>query len=374
MREVWRGANRFMLLPEGRHFIPAILSAIDEAKEFLLVEQYLVESGELTDLFIEALVDASRRSVSVLFLLDSYGAKGLTVADRERLEQAGVAVRFFNPLALGRFSRNLTRDHRKLVVVDQKAAFTGGFCLVDDSMNAWYDVVVKAEGPVIADWTRLFCKLWNSPAARGEGESALLPAVKNNPPLERYVPGMRGRVVWSRGYRQQAIRKSLYHRIEQANGRLWLCTPYFAPSLGLRRRLTQAARRGVDVRLLLPDNKNHDHPGVHYAGQRFYTRLLEAGIRIYEFKPAFIHAKFCLVDDWSTFGSCNFDHWSLQWNLEANQEIEDRGFSVEVATLFERNFAASDEIDPDRWAQRPYWQRVMEWLYGKISALLMRLR
>ena len=87
----------------------------------------------------------------------------------------------------------------------------------------------------------------------------------------------------------------------------------------------------------------HDHPGVHYAGQRFYGRMLRAGVRIFEFQSSFIHAKFTLVDDWVSLGSCNFDHWSLQWNLEANQEVEDPRFAVEVADLFERNFATSHE-------------------------------
>ena len=118
----------------------------------------------------------------------------------------------------------------------------------------------------------------------------------------------------------------------------------------------------------------HDHPGVHYAGQRFYGRMLRAGVRIFEFQSSFIHAKFTLVDDWVSLGSCNFDHWSLQWNLEANQEVEDPRFAVEVADLFERNFATSHEIDPEAWSRRPRWQRLKEWLFGTLDGMLTRLR
>jgi phosphatidylserine/phosphatidylglycerophosphate/cardiolipin synthase-like enzyme len=127
------------------------------------------------------------------------------------------------------------------------------------------------------------------------------------------------------------------------------------------------------VRLLLP-GRHHDHPGVRYAGQRFYGRMLRAGVRIFEFQPSFIHAKFTLADDWVSLGSCNFDHWSLQWNLEANQEVEDARLAGEVAALFRRNIAASREIRRGAWARRPRWQRFKEWLYGTLDGLLTRLR
>ena len=141
----------------------------------------------------------------------------------------------------------------------------------------------------------------------------------------------------------------------------------------LRRRLIRAAQRGVDVRLLLPGAK-HDHPGVRYAGQRFYQGLLRAGVRIFEFQPTFIHAKFVLADEWVSLGSCNFDHWNLHWNLEANQEIEDSAFACEVQALFERNFAASQEVDAHAWAARPWWQRAREWVYGALDGLVTRLK
>ncbi|MAL99828.1 MAG: cardiolipin synthase B [Alteromonadaceae bacterium] len=374
MREVWRSANRFRLLPEGKRFIPVILKAIATAQHTLLVEQYLVESGRLSGLFIDALVRAADRGVIVLVLLDGYGSQGLKRRDVEKLTGAGVFVRYFNPLRWDSLSNNLTRDHRKLVVVDHTLAFTGGFCLVDKFIDAWYEVAIQAEGPVVKDWIRLFSRLWDSTAAQGKYPVAQQIVEQASLPVAEFTPGMRGRVIWARGYRHQAIRRSLHQRTSSARHRLWLCTPYFAPTRGLRRRLVGAARRGVDVRILLPVSRNNDHPGVQFAGQRFYTRLLEAGIRIFEFQPNFIHAKFCVVDDWTTIGSCNFDHWSLQWNLEANQEVEDRAFACEVAELFERNFLASAEIDPELWARRPWQQKLREWLYGKISSWLNRLR
>ncbi|MFP4263698.1 MAG: phospholipase D-like domain-containing protein [Halomonas sp.] len=373
MHGIWREGNDFELLAEASRFLPAMFEAIEQARASILIELYLMESGRLASALIDALVRAAERGVTVLLLLDGYGAMGLAGRDRERLQAGGVALRFFNPLGLHSLARNLTRDHRKLVVLDGQVAFTGGFGAVDEFLDAWYEVAVRIQGPVVADWVRLFCHLWDSSLTRGEGAAELVHGLATATRPASGYRGMRGRAVWGQGYRYQAIRHSLLGRVGTAQHRLWLCTPYFVPTLSLRRRLARAARRGVDVRLLLPGER-HDHPGVRYAGQRFYGRLLKAGVRIFEFQPIFIHAKVSLADDWVSLGSCNFDHWSLHWNLEANQEVEDRRFAGEVAALFERHFAVSREIEPAAWARRPLWQRAREWLYGTLDGMLTRLR
>ncbi|QFT86098.1 Minor cardiolipin synthase ClsB [Halomonas sp. THAF12] len=373
MHGMWREGNRFELLPEASRFLPAMFEAVDGARHSVLVELYLMESGRLASAVIEALSRAAARGVTVLLLLDGYGAMGLGDEDRRRLESAGVALRWFNPLGWHSLARNLTRDHRKLVVVDGEIAFTGGFGVVDEFLEAWYEVALRIRGPVVADWVRLFSSLWDSPMSRGAGAPALVHGLANDGSASEGYRGMRGRVVWGQGYRYQAIRHSLQQRVSGAQRRIWICTPYFVPTLSLRRRLVRASRRGVEVCLLLP-GASHDHPGVRYAGQRFYGRMLRAGVRIFEFQPSFIHAKFTLADDWVSLGSCNFDHWSLQWNLEANQEVEDPRLADEVAELFRRNFAASREIDAEAWARRPRLQRLREWLYGTLDGWLTLLR
>lgn len=372
-RGVWRDGNRFTLLAEGRRYLPVMADAIRSARAYIVLELYLMESGQLTGCLIDLLVAASQRGVTVLVLLDGVGSMGLDRKDRERLREAGVAMRFFNPLAWQPLGKNLTRDHRKLLLVDGQVAFTGGFGSVDEFMDAWFDVAVRIDGPVVADWLQLFAQLWGSPVTRGAGDPYL---AKRLVPTSNQGDGqaaMLGRVMWGQGYRYQAIRHSLHQQVIASRRRIWVCTPYFVPTLSLRRRLVRAARRGVDVRLLLPGDA-HDHPGVRYAGQRFYGRLLRAGVSIYEYQPAFIHAKISLVDDWVSVGSCNFDHWSLQWNLEANQEVLDAGFADEAAALFERNFAMSREILAEQWEQRPWLHRIREWVFGTLDSWVTRLR
>jgi len=373
MQHEWREGNRVILLPEASRFLPAMFEAVSQARHYVLVELYLMESGELANQVIDALASASQRGVSTYLLLDGYGAMGLERRDRERLEAAGVALQLFNPIGFHSLARNLSRDHRKIVVVDGEIAFTGGFGAVDEFLQAWYEIALRIDGPAVADWEVLFRRLWRSRLTRqASGNPAPLPLPPQRSATS-HADGVRGRVMSARGYRYQAIRHSLYARVSSAQQRLWLCTPYFVPTFALRRRLIRAARQGVDVRLLLPGAK-HDHPGVRYAGQRFYQGLLKAGVRIFEFQPTFIHAKFVLADEWVSLGSCNFDHWNLHWNLEANQEIDDPGFASDVQALFERNFAASQEVDAAAWAARPWGQRAKEWVYGVVDGLVMRLK
>ncbi|PCF94825.1 phospholipase D-like domain-containing protein [Vreelandella nigrificans] len=378
MQHEWREGNRVTLLPEASRFLPAMFDAVQHAQHYVLVELYLMESGRLADKVCEVLIDAAKRGVKVYLLLDGYGAMGLGREERSRLQRAGIQLRFFNPIGFHSLARNLSRDHRKIVVVDGDVAFTGGFGAVDDFLSAWYEIAVRMEGPVVADWEKLFRRLWRSRLTRAEKEHSTQRHDNKEMLVDqrfpkRYPDGVPGRVMSARGYRYQAIRHSLYGRVSQASERLWLCTPYFVPTFSLRRRLARAARRGIDVRLLLPGSE-HDHPGVRYAGQRYYQGLLKAGVRIYEFQPTFIHAKFVLVDNWVSIGSCNFDHWNLHWNLEANQEIESSVVADDIRALFERNFAVSQEVDAAAWAARPWGQRAKEWVYGMLNAIVTRLK
>ncbi|MFC0267747.1 phospholipase D-like domain-containing protein [Kushneria aurantia] len=374
MREQWHSGNHFTLLPSAECFVPALMAAIDGACESLLIELYIVEDGTMGEQFFAALERATARGVDARLLCDACGSWSLSRTSKQRLMAAGVHLREFNMLSLFHLGRFISRDHRKLVVVDGRTAFTGGFGVSDHFLNAWFEIALRIEGPCVADWTTLFERTWRSRLAQAvNGQRHLLPKVPSAPVETGDKGDMTGRVVWGRGYRYQAIRHSLQHQVSRAERHIWICTPYFVPTLTLRRQLVRAARRGVDVRLLLAA-RDHDHPSVRYAGQRFFTRLLKAGVRIFEFQPRFIHAKFSLCDGWATVGSCNFDHWSLQWNLEANQEVDDPRFADEMATLFRSCFAQCREIEAEQWASRPRRQRLREWWYGLLDALITRLR
>lgn len=354
----WHPHNHFTLLRNGDQFFPAMLAAIASARHSIFLEIYLFETGGIAARFIDALAAAAARDVDVRVMIDAFGSLALGSADRTRLSRAGVELHVFNPLqVIGDRLRNLTRDHRKLLVVDEEVAFVGGAGITDDFSpearphNYWRETMLEIRGAVVHDWSRLFAHAWTA---------------AGNPPLRLRNPSpdpsmtlpQRGRVSIAHGPAVQDVKHNAGARIQRARHRVWLATPYFLPSLTLRRQLAAASRRGVDVRLLLPGAQT-DHPLLWLMSHHYYARLLRQGIRIHEFQPRFIHSKTLLVDDWVSLGSCNFDRWNLRWNLEANQEVEDAGFADDVAAMFEEDLAQSSTIDLASWEQRwPLLRRV----------------
>jgi phosphatidylserine/phosphatidylglycerophosphate/cardiolipin synthase-like enzyme len=366
----WRQQCRFELLVDGPQFFPVMLQAIEQAARFILLEFYLVESGVITRRFVDALVAARRRGVAVYIIFDAYGSQGLGELERETLLAQEVRLEFFNPVTYRRFFHSLRRDHRKILVVDGMQAFIGGTGLSDEFLpplepqQGWHEVMVKAEGPVVDDWIDVFRKTWTRITARP------LP-LPSFPPLQ-FQPGQAGRVTIAEGPQMQEISRSFIKHVHGATQRVWLTTPYFVASWKIRRALMKAARRGVDVRLMLPGPLS-DQPWVSNAARGFYSRLLKQGVRLFEYQPRFTHGKVELCDDWVSIGSSNLDRWNQHWNMDANQEIQADDFTRQVSGMFLRDFRHCVEINLQQWRQRPRLQRLREWLSGRLVMLLERL-
>ena len=346
-----------------------MLQAIDEAQSYILLEMYLVESGVLAGRFIEAFARAARRGIGVRILLDGFGSLGLVQADRRRLIDAGVELRIYNTVDLRKRLHNFLRDHRKLMLVDGRAAFVGGVGLTDEFGVAgppgqpWRDLVVEIHGPVVSDWQQAFARTWK----RSGGELTL-----PSPPLEPLPgEGARARVVLSEAWYRSELANAVARRIGTANKRTWIMSAYFVPSRRFRKALRRAARRGVDVRLVVPGPLT-DHPWVRHAARRFYGKLLRNGVRIFEFHPRVLHGKITICDDWVSVGSSNLDRWSFKWNLEANQEIENAAFANIAGAVFEKDCGQSLELDGKRWPQRAWVGRLQERVAGTLDRWLDR--
>jgi phosphatidylserine/phosphatidylglycerophosphate/cardiolipin synthase-like enzyme len=367
----WREGNQFELLESSEQYLERMVEAIDDARSYVLLEMYLVQSGVVAGRFIEAFVRAAQRGVSVRIVVDGFGSLGLATADRRRLTDAGVELRFYNIVHLRKRSRNFLRDHRKLVLVDGKCAFVGGVGLTDEFGVSgpvgwpWRDLVVEIHGPVVSDWQLAFSRTWS----RTGGELSL-PSPSLDP-----LPGecSRARVVLSEAWYRSELANAVARRIGMANQRAWIMSAYFVPSRRFRKALRRAARRGVDVRLLVPGPLT-DHPWVRHAARRFYGKLLRNGVRIFEFQPRVLHGKMTICDDWVSVGSSNLDRWSFKWNLEANQEIENTRFAQIAAAVFEKDCAQSEQLDRRRWPQRAWLDRLQERLAGLLDRWLDRWR
>lgn len=351
------------LLAEPRATWDRLLADLAAAQRRVVIENYIFEDGQAGEALSAALEQAARAGVDVRVQVDAVGSAGLSAATARRLREAGVKLRFFNPIRLRRIFRArplrrfFRRTHRRIVVVDSEIGWLGGLAFADlwwpgESGCPTRETMLRLRGPAVAQLEEEFFRLWDWPprfrwpkrvpeAAHGE--------VRIVPHAARHVP-------W--------FRRALYRRMARSRERVWIATPYFIPPVWLRHRLRAAVRRGADVRLLLP-GLEHDHRAVWFAGRRYYGKLLRGGVRIWEYQDDFMHAKNALFDqEWTLVGSANLDRWSLYVNYELAAEARDRALATELERQFEADFACSREVRLEEWTRRPLWNRFLEHFFG----------
>jgi phosphatidylserine/phosphatidylglycerophosphate/cardiolipin synthase-like enzyme len=378
----WRQGNSFQLLSESDRIFRRMLEAIAGAGDSVLLEMYLVDSGIVARRFIDALVACAQRGVRVHVLFDAFGSLGLRAADRRRLATSGAHLTFFNPLSWRKRLQNFLRDHRKLLVVDGALAFVGGVGLADEFMDhtpavgtslrghlAWRDLMLEISGPVVSDWQNAFARNWS----RSGGSPPVPEATPQLPDEPAIAAGALGRLALSEAGHRSALANGVVRRIDGALRRAWIMSAYFVPSRRFRKCLRRAARRGVDVRLLVPGPKT-DHPWVRHAARRFYGKLLRNGVRIFEYQPRVLHGKMALCDDWLSVGSSNLDRWSFRWNLEANQEVESAALAAQAAEIFAADCSESHELDRRHWRRRALRDRLRESIAGALDRIIDRWR
>lgn len=230
----WRSANRFELLIDGPNFFPQMLVGIARAERQVELELYLVEAGACAEAMVQALVLAAERGVRVRCLFDDYGSLAFTLGLRKRLTDAGVELRFYNRLNWRRWMRNLYRDHRKLLLIDQDMAFVGGTGVTDEFWTPgndsadWHEVMVQISGPLVLDWQALFDRQWHANAARREWKPATHFGLPRLPKVPATGPGL-GRVAYADARQHRDILQSLIRALNSSQQRIWLATPYFLP-------------------------------------------------------------------------------------------------------------------------------------------------
>ena len=354
----WRPHNRFEMIEQGKNFFPAMLEAIAGARVAVALEIYWMETGRLTERFIQAFTAAAGRGVQVYLLIDDFGSADLDPIDRRRLATAGVVLARYNPLGVRRGRANLMRDHRKLLLIDGTTAFVGGTGLSDvfDGDAGWRETMLRIEGECVGDWWNLFADTFN--------RWSVAPC---QPPVVSPVGATPGQMLPGRHKRRRPLMAQTLAAIARARERVWLVTPYFLPPARLRRALARARRREVDVRVLVPAPRMCDLPAVHAAGRRYYDPLLRRRLRLYEFQPRVLHQKVLLADDRVLVGSSNFDRWGLRWHLEADQAVSSASLAEAIASMLERDFRASRELTLADWRQRSWPARWREWFWGWVE-------
>lgn len=356
--------NKLEILENGDAAFPAMLNAIAEAKDHIHFETYLLYGhNPIGQKFINALCEKAKQGVEVRFLVDHVGSR-LSSAQKRQMTKCGVRWVQFNRFNLFKPLKSNLRTHRKILVIDGKLAFTGGMGFGSewegnaDSPNHWRDIQVRIEGPVVSQLQELFSTNWEkSTGERIKGERYF-------PPLEPKGDIRCGTVgKWLENGKNK-IREMWLLPLATAKSYYYMAIGYFLPDPDTMKALTEAANRGVDVKIIVPGEWT-DLYGVRYAAMRHYGKLLKAGIKIYEYQGTNIHAKYAVADDfWTTVGSANFTNRTFNYLYENNLVCFDKNFALEIKALFEKDLSRSKKITLDDWENRPIYNKFFEEFFG----------
>jgi len=362
--------NKVTLLADGQATYAAMFKALRNAKDHINLESYIIEDDETGRKFADLLLQKQSKGVQVHLIYDSMGSMNTPVSFFQRLRDGGIQVVEFNPInpLKSREQWGLThRDHRKILIVDGKVAIIGGINISKVYSSSplkrkrnekapihWRDTDIQIEGPAVAEFQKLFLDTWLKQKGTKLSDRNYFPALKEKgKALVRVVgstPGETNRIPFI----------MYVSAISFAEHSIHMTNSYFIPDDQIVKALTDAAGRGVDVKIILPGIT--DSQLSFYAQRYHYSGLLKSGVKIYEHSSSLLHAKTAVVDKvWSTVGSTNMDFLSLLNNDEVNAVILSNEFAVEMEKMFVRDLDNSKQIQLDEWKQRPFLSRIMEW-------------
>ena len=361
-------ATHVQLLWKERDSFQTLFDAINSAEKLICLQFYIFKNDDTGIVISELLKKKSREGTKVYILYDHFGSIGTPRSFWRELRLAGIQIRASYPFKWTAPFTYVHRDHRKLIVIDSKKAFTGGLNIANEysgfhlrrRSRGWRDTGILVEGPIVNELFDTFEKSWTTWGGKKMVIQGAHEEARGNIP-ENSIPAL-PIFVYSRKGRER-MRNLLRHSIDHAQTSILLTTAYFIPSRRLIERLEEAVKRGVRVRLLVPGKS--DIPAASYAGRSFFTRLLKAGIEIYTYRGDMLHAKTYLFDQcWGIVGSTNLDYQSLVYNDEGNIGIMDASFGSKLAEIFEEDLKNSVKIDEETWRKRPFLEKIIEHFFA----------
>jgi cardiolipin synthase A/B len=363
--------NKVTLLANGQAAYAAMFKAIQSATDHINLETFIIDNDDVGREFSDLLLKKQAEGVQVNLIYDSVGSITNPAAFFQRLRDGGIQVVEFNPVNPFKAHGNWLLahpDHRKILIVDGKIAITGGINISsvyssklsgrdedEGKPLPWRDTDVQIEGPAVAEFQKLFLDTWSK---------------QNGPELSgrNCFPGMKEdgnalvQVVGSTPGSDNRITFIVYvAAITFAEHSIHLTNAYFIPDDQILKAFTDAARRGVDVKIILPGST--DSTLALFAARYNYSDLLESGVKIYERRNALLHAKTAVIDGvWSTVGSTNMDYWSLLSDDEVNAVVLSREFAAEMEKTFAQDLVESHQIKWEEWKERPLFSKMREWV------------
>ncbi len=371
MPEVLKSSNvnvetRFRWLRTGDQALGEMLEAIDAAQRSVRLEMYIFRPNPIGEEFLRSLVGACTRGVKVKVLVDALGSINLPKSFWAALQEHGGEVRWFNPLNMSGFG---VRDHRKILVCDEKTAFIGGFNIAteylgDGVTNGWRDLGMKIYGPFASELSEAFDQIF----LHADFKQKRFSGFRRSKEQRVIAIGEAELLLSAPGRQRNPIKNSIVADLKKAK-RVQIICAYFLPTWNLRRELMRVARRGGQVQLILPGKS--DVPMSQAASRSLYRRLMRNGVEIYEYEPQILHAKLIVIDDVIYAGSANLDMRSLHLNYELLVRMEDPEMAAEAREIFEKDLNLSRRIDPDQWrASRNFFARMhSRWAYFLLARL-----
>lgn len=360
--------NRVELLVNGDRIFPPMLEAIRNARESVNLLTYIYWTGDIATTFAEELAAAARRGVEVRVLLDAYGAKKMHRRCLDTMRDAGCEVAWYHPVSWRSLRVINQRTHRKILVVDGRVGFTGGVGIAaewtGDAQDAdhWRDNHFRLRGPVVAYLQGSFAENWRQATREVLAGKALFPELDAEGDAEIVA------INADASDRYTDIALVYWVLFHSARRRVSISTPYFAPDPRLELGLHDAARRGVEVTLLVP-GPHQDSRLIRHASRTYYRRLLDAGVRLYEYQPTLLHTKTVLVDGkWALIGSSNFDARSIRLNYETALAVFDDALVEQLSDAYDADLASAVRIQREHLDAWSVSMRGTAWLARLLRA------
>lgn len=356
------GEEQIKIYSYGVELYDTMLSEIEDAREYILLETFIWKGDSMGSRFLEALARKAREGVAVYVIFDGFA--NMVVSAQFKRFPKEINTLEFRPLdSLSSFAdpRTLFRDHRKILAIDGRIAFLGGYNIGSLYAAGWRDTHLRIRGPEVHEVENAFIDFWNTHRTRdlphipqpGERPWNSHLVLHRNDPYLRIFP----------------IRGVYLEAIDRSHKSIYLTHAYFVPDRALRNHLIAAAQRGVDVQVIIPKESNHVI--ADWLARRHFYELLRSGVRIFRYKHIMIHSKTATVDGaWSTIGTANIDRFSLLGNYEVNMEIYSAPFAAQMERMFELDKTNCDELTLEEWEARPLAAKLVERVLSSLSPLV----
>ncbi|MBO4370133.1 MAG: cardiolipin synthase [Paludibacteraceae bacterium] len=351
--------NRIDLFIEGKPLLDAMIAEMEKAENHIHVEYFIVESDETGEQFKDVLVKKAKAGVEVRLIYDDLGSWHLNRKMLHEMREAGVKLQSFFKVRFPFFTTKLNyRNHRKILIIDGKVAFTGGFNIADRythglEWGVWRDTHMRVEGDAVAGLQSIFLNDWLYMTGKIHRSERFYPISSVQNTTYAQMAGSGPDLDW------ESIMMGMCHAIHGAVSYVYIQSPYFLPNESILNALQSAALAGVDVRLMIP--LRSDSHLSHSASLSYMSQLLDAGVKVYQYKKGFIHAKTIVIDgDLSIVGSANMDYRSFEQDFEVSAFIYDCAVARSMTEIFKQDIKNSQRLHRASWKKRPFYKRFLQ--------------